>query len=271
MNNFYDEKKYLYTRFTMTLHDILREDPNFLDILVLSTDERTTKLKNMFIAKRDIYEVSGETEKVAKLYITNKFNMYKDYYEELITAYETKIEMLDGKLTSIEIEDTLSSTENKNDTITNENTIVTKDTTESNSTDITKDSGTVKDEREITENITETTDTYDLPRKNTSENTPSTKVEHNTTTTTTDDNTETTDKTKTTTKENTDTRDINTTNNGNETRKGDTTKEETKNKTITTKGQENVIKLKKEYMELLRNIYLEFVNKFEPCFLSLFY
>lgn len=305
------DNKYLYTRFTKTLHDILNDTPTFLDDLVLSTDDRTQKFKNMFIAKWDLYEVSGETENVAHLYIKNKFNMYKDYYEELLDAYEEKINMLDGKATEITISDTLTSTENKDDKITSESTGNTKDVGSSsiegnvkdngtinttkddirNTTGENKETGTVEDTRNVNQTINKLTNEYDLPRKATAENTPSNKTEEDTTTTTNDTNTETTDRTinvsenetiketeektitntKEETKDESTTHTIDTTGNATQTKVGETTKDETRNKTISTKGQENVIKLKKEYMELLRNVYLEFVNRFEPCFLSLFF
>lgn len=271
MNEFYEDKKYLYTRFTMTLHDILKENPNFLDDLKMSTDERTLKLKNMFIAKWDIYEVSGETEGTAKLYIKNKFNMYKDYYEELITAYETKIEMLDGKLTSIEIKDKLSSTENKNDNINRNGSVDTTDALTKNDTKTIEYEDTSKETITNEEIVDETTTNYDLPRKITSENTPSSKSERDATIDTNGSDDITKSGNESEKLSGTDTRKIDTSTQDTETRKGDTTKEETKNKTIITKGQENVIDLKKKYMELLRNVYLDFVEKFEPCFLSLFY
>lgn len=266
-----DERKYLYTRFTITLHDMLIEDPTFLDNLKMSTDERTTKLKNMFIAKWDIYEVSGETPKTAKLYIDNKFNMYKDYYEELISAYETKIEMLDGKLTSIEIDDTLSSTIDTNLTNTGNSSENNTHNDNGNDNHFIDKQDTYNETNTNEQNKNLNVENYDLPRKTTSENSPSTRQVQ-------DDTTGiniSIDRTK-----NSHTQDNHTyTNSGTyentiedtRTEVGKNTKEETKNKTITTKGQENVIELKKKYMELLRNVYLEFVNRFEPCFLSLYY
>ena len=39
----------LYTRYTITLHDALIDNPDLLDGLVMSTNDRTNKLKEMFI------------------------------------------------------------------------------------------------------------------------------------------------------------------------------------------------------------------------------
>lgn len=183
--------KYLYTRYTITLHDLLINEPTLLDNLTLSTAERTEKFKNMFIAKWDIYEINTETVKMFKLILTNKFNTLKDYYEELISAYETKINMLDGKLTSITREDT----EDNNQIYSGESL------------------------------------NYDLPRTNSAENKPSSKSNNS----------------------------------------GNTNDNKRFNQTITTKGEENVISLKTQYMKMLRNIYYEFVNDFETCFMQLFY
>lgn len=183
--------KYLYTRYTITLHDLLINEPTLLDNLTLSTAERTEKFKNMFIAKWDVYEINTETVKMFKLILINKFNTLKDYYEELISAYETKINMLDGKLTSITREDT----EDNNQIYSGESL------------------------------------NYDLPRTNSAENKPSSKSNNS----------------------------------------GNTNDNKRFNQTITTKGEENVISLKTQYMKMLRNIYYEFVNDFETCFMQLFY
>lgn len=191
MSDINDIEKYLYTRYTITLHDLLINEPTLLDDLTLSTSDRTKKFKDMFIAKWDIYEINAETVKMFKLIITNKFNTLKDYYEELISAYETKINMLDGKLTTITREDTEDNTQTYSGESSN----------------------------------------YDLPRTNTAENKPSSKSNNS----------------------------------------GNTNDNKNFNQTITTKGEENVISLKTQYMKMLRNIYYEFVNDFETCFLQLFY
>ena len=43
----------LYTRYTITLHDALIYNPDLLDGLVMSTEDRTRKLKEMFISNID--------------------------------------------------------------------------------------------------------------------------------------------------------------------------------------------------------------------------
>lgn len=84
------------TQYTQVFLDFLEDNPTFLDYFQLDTQEHTNKFKTMLAAKWGIYEIGGETVPLFEIYIHNKFNVIKDYYIELINAYETKIEMLDG-------------------------------------------------------------------------------------------------------------------------------------------------------------------------------
>ena len=174
----------LYTRYTITLHDALIDNPDLLDGLVMSTADRTSKLKEMFISRWDIYEIGLETINLFKLCINNKFNT-------LVDAYETKINMLDGKKFSI--------------TTTRNKTINTDGNNESLN--------------------------YDLPRTVQAESKPSSKSSSNSANNSNEDSTE----------------------------------------TITQTGNENVIELKKEYMKIIKNIYLDFAEDFKTCFLDLYY
>ncbi len=81
---------------TMTLHDALIADNTLLDFISLSTQAQTDKFKEIFSARWDIYEIGGETIPLAKRFFANKFNIKKDYYQELIDDYENKIDYLDG-------------------------------------------------------------------------------------------------------------------------------------------------------------------------------
>ena len=65
----------LYTRYTITLHDALIDNPDLLDGLVMSTNDRTNKLKEMFINRWEIYEIGLETINLFKLCINNTFNI----------------------------------------------------------------------------------------------------------------------------------------------------------------------------------------------------
>lgn len=188
-----------YTRFTITLHDALLKEPTLLDNLTLSTTERTDKFKNFFIAKWFNYEISGETIPMFKALIENRFNTLKDYYEELITAYEIKIDMLDGKMVTITRDDTKNDTFNRNVNLNGENKI------------------------------------YDLPRTAVAENKPTQKSDI------VNSNVE------------------------------DSTTNKTLKQTISKKGGVNVIDLKRDYMKLIRNVYIDFVTNFDTCFIDLYY
>lgn len=188
-----------YTRFTITLHDALLKEPTLLDNLTLSTTERTDKFKNFFIAKWFNYEISGETIPMFKALIENRFNTLKDYYEELITAYEIKIDMLDGKMVTITRDDTKNDTFNRNVNLNGENKI------------------------------------YDLPRTSLTENKPTQKSDI------VNSNVE------------------------------DSTTNKTLKQTISKKGGVNVIDLKRDYMKLIRNVYIDFVTNFDTCFIDLYY
>lgn len=139
---------YPYAQFTMTLTEALAIKPDCLDGLSMSTDERTQKLKAMIKAKYWNYEIGGETLGEFVNIITNKFNVWKDYYEELLSAYETKIDMLDGK----KISTMATETRNKSDSGT------------SNSSGKTDSTDNGKH--------------YDLPRSNANENRPSTSEDN---------------------------------------------------------------------------------------------
>lgn len=92
---------YHYAEYTIQLRDVLTLRPTLLDNFQLKTQEQTDKFKEIFIAMWSIYEISGETIDEFSVYIDNVFKCYKDYYQELIDTYETKINFLDGKKISI--------------------------------------------------------------------------------------------------------------------------------------------------------------------------
>lgn len=83
---------YLYSATSITLHDALLEDNTILNDFVLSTVDRTNKFKNMFIACYDTKSLCSEVIETFKLYIKNKFNEYKDYYEDLLDIYERQLD-----------------------------------------------------------------------------------------------------------------------------------------------------------------------------------
>lgn len=87
----------LYTRYTITLKDLLDKYPNFLYECFEGWDTTTLRaFINVFKAMYWNYEIEGETINEFKLMLLNKFQERKDYYYELITAYKDKINYLDG-------------------------------------------------------------------------------------------------------------------------------------------------------------------------------
>lgn len=200
-----------YAKFTMTYQEAIGIDPTITDGLTLDTEAHTTKLKEMITDRYWNWEIGGETLGEFKSMLLHRFCTIRDYYIELIQAYETKINMLDGKKTSVIIDEDTTNRDTSSGTLSHTGT----------------NSGDGKN--------------YDLPRSNATENRPSSRNESSLTTNTTDTSSGTTDKTG------------------------------TRDKTVTTTGGENVIELKREYLKLLRNVWLELVNELSPCFLDLFF
>lgn len=187
---------------TMTLHDALIIDENLLDFVTLSTSEQINKFKEMFVARWDIYEIGGETLALTKRFFKNKFDVYKDYYQELINDYDNKINYLDGIIHS----ETVSYSENR---------------------DI-SDTGNVIN----TENL----ENIDLPNKQTQQNYVTSKV------------------------------------NDTKGTSVDTHKDDDKfgNTLISRNGDVNILEQKIKYQNYLRNIYLEFVERFKNCFVLIY-
>ena len=189
---------YHYAKYTIQFRDVLELYPTLLDELQFTNEDDTTKFIKMLKNKWFIYEIGGETIEEFKTYLTTTFNEYIEYYEEMLNAYKTEINMLDGIKTSITYDETKQ-----------------QDTSLDNS-------GTSEDK------------TFGLPNKTTS----------------TDYLTE-----------------RGTINNTARETFSDTT---TKNHSIQRTGGVNVIELKREYMNLIRNLYSEFADKFQKCFITLY-
>lgn len=87
----------LYTRYTITLKDLLDREPTFLDnIFVFSKEEQSNKFKKVFVGMYWNYEICGETINEFRLMLEGIFKTKVDYYQEMLDAYETQINMLDG-------------------------------------------------------------------------------------------------------------------------------------------------------------------------------
>ena len=114
-----------YARFTMVFADVLREYPDILDPLSLDTDAHTAKFKEVLKGKFNLYEIGLETPHLFQEALVNKLAVKKDYYLELIEAYETNIKnlMLDGLVSTTTTEHTGEGT--------NSNTVTPRTKTES--------------------------------------------------------------------------------------------------------------------------------------------
>lgn len=89
-----------YAKYTQVFADVLVDEPTILDNLQLDTEAHTASFRTMLKAKYYNYEISGETIGAFKEMLEMRFNQYKDYYIEFLKAYETKIDMLDGRKTT---------------------------------------------------------------------------------------------------------------------------------------------------------------------------
>lgn len=208
-----------YSKFTMTYQEVVDIDATVPELMSFGDDTKDKSIRDMVM---DMYwnrEIAGETIGEFKNMLKHAFGSIRDYYSELIDAYQTKIDMLDGRKTTTVIDGTDKTTESgKNDYSSN---------------------GTVDRDSKST------TNRYDLPRSSASESRPSSKSED----TSTDD------------------RSSSSSGNANY----ESSKQLDRDKKITITGGESVIKLKKEYMGIIKNIYKECASNLEKCFLDIFW
>lgn len=87
--------KYSYS--SITLKDAIKEEPTLLGGFVLDTPEQTQEFITVFRGMWDTYDIGGETISLFKEFITNRFNMNKPYYQELINVYLDELNYKDGK------------------------------------------------------------------------------------------------------------------------------------------------------------------------------
>ena len=73
----------MYSYSSMTLHDVLLEQPDLLDDLELETQTQTNMFKSAFISKYNLYDIGGENINYFKLMIKGKFDLYKNYYQQI--------------------------------------------------------------------------------------------------------------------------------------------------------------------------------------------
>lgn len=204
--------------YTMCFKDALEIAPDLMDDIVWDNGEHTMKLRDMIYSKFYNYEIAGETLPEQRLFMKTKFDAYKDYFLEYINAYETEITWLDGIISS----ETGSNSGTKNKTFTPRASYTTT----------------------TTPGVVTTTDEYDLPRSEATNNRPSSRV----VSTPSGSNTSTT-----------------TGIGGN-----DITLDTDSSSHSITKKSGNPIEQKASYMQLLRSVYSEFADKFKACFITLY-
>ena len=69
--------------------------------LVMSSEERTSKLLLALKSVWNPYEICGETIGEFKMFMLDTFNAHKDYYEEMITAYEKEFDYANATIRTV--------------------------------------------------------------------------------------------------------------------------------------------------------------------------
>lgn len=208
-----------YAKYTMTYQEVVSIDDTIPELLTFGDDIKDKAIREMVMDMYWNWEIAGETIGEFKGMLKHSFNSVRDYYNEMIDAYQTKINMLDGKKTTI--------------------TVKVNDTTTESGHNEGSSSGT--NDRDTSSS----TSKYDLPRSSTTENRPSGKTE--------------------------DTAKDERSSSSSASNDYNSSKAATKDKNIEKLGSESVIKLKQEYMSIIRNIYKECANSLGKCFLDLFW
>lgn len=109
-------------KYTETLLEFNINNPTFLeDTLVMSTTEKSQKLINAVIAMYNVYEIGSETEDLFKLNFADVFALWKDYYEEKITAYEKAYDYSTGNRRTYSRENTIDTSGEKDSSDSSDN------------------------------------------------------------------------------------------------------------------------------------------------------
>lgn len=251
-----------YSYSSLTLRDVLKIEPTLLDDLTMSTEDRTNKFKNMFKAYYNSKSIAGETIELFKLWIGDTFNIYKDYYENLITEYEKTIALDDGIVTTIIHTDVGSNTEEG----TNSDTSSRNDSSTNDESGTNTQTGSGTDSTSGTRGVEtdDNTDNIDLPNSSSTGEYVSSRIKNHV------DTDETTSSTTTKSesisgsykKGNEYSNESSIDNSGEYNKEGSYTKSITESR----KGGVNVIEQREKALAYIRNLYLEFVKKFEDCF-----
>lgn len=208
----------LNANFTMCFRDVYTIEPNIFSEMEMSTTDRLDALIGMLKAKYDIYEISAETIPEFKIFLTNMFNQWVFYYEQMLDAYE---EEFDWKLGDVD---------SSNMTFTDDNTRTLTPRAVYTTTS--------------TPGVVSTTEDYDLPRSTATESRPASK---SVTTPMGND---------VTTSGGTD---------GTDTVVDDGEKTETGSR-----SHVNLVEQRDKFLKAVRNLYMEFADKFKPCFMDMY-
>lgn len=119
MNNWYEPLE-------ITLEQALVDNPTLLEGFIFDQPTQTQTFKAMFINIWNFYKLGGKDIAQFKKFITNKFNAYKPYYQQLIDVYYSELNYEDGIKTKETFED--DSTNNKDIVDVNTRTYGNKDT-----------------------------------------------------------------------------------------------------------------------------------------------
>lgn len=83
----------LPSKFTIAFHDFLALNPGWLvKNLKLDTDEHTAAFAEVLEAVWGIYEIAGSTDAEQKLFLKDTFRKHRDYYIEVLNAYEKEFD-----------------------------------------------------------------------------------------------------------------------------------------------------------------------------------
>ena len=251
-----------YSYSSLTLRDVLKIEPTLLDDLTMSTAERTNKFRNMFKAYYNSKSIAGETIELFKLWIGDKFSTYKDYYEDMITEYEKSILLDDGIVTTITHTDIGSNTEEG----TNSDTSSRNDSSTNDESGTNTQTGSGTDSTSGTRGVEtdDNTDNIDLPNRTTTGEYVSSREKNHIDT----DETTSSSTTKSESISGSYSKGNEYSNESSIDNSGEYNKEGSYSKTITEtrKGGVNVIEQREKALAYIRNLYLEFVKKFEDCF-----
>lgn len=88
---------YPNAKYTITFLEFVSEySAWFSASIVMSSSARTTNIQNALKNKWNFYEISGETIGEMKQMILDTFNYWKQYYEDMLNAYDREFDYTTG-------------------------------------------------------------------------------------------------------------------------------------------------------------------------------